>query len=180
MIGSGIVKRLLALLLTAFLIVLVACTDDIEETVNKTNEDIKQEAKSESKLNKKIDINETLEFEQFDINFKNAKTYEEKDVLLLDIHFDWRNKGLGDGGTLFVATELDVVQNDSELSDINDHWNPEGDRGLQNDVFMNTAAGSSQPVKLTYELVDKESDIKLTFTPTTETEDSQTITISLE
>lgn len=173
-------RKLLVLLLTTFIIVLIACTDDIEETVNKANEDIKQEAKSESKLNKKIDINETLEFEQFNINFKNAKAYEEKDVLLLDIHFDWRNKGLGDGGTLFVATELDVVQNDSELSDINDHWNPEGDRGLQNDVFMNTAAGSSQPVKLTYELVDKESDIKLSFTPTTETEDDQTITISLE
>ena len=152
---------------------LVACQSS-DETSTK-----QEEAKKEEKLNKKIDVSENLEFDQFDIEFKNAKAYEKDGKLLLDLKFDWRNKGLPDGSTLFVATLFEVIQNDKELEEINDHWNPEGDRSLQNDVFLNNAAGGLSPVKLTYELADTENDVELIFTPTTETEDSQVITIEL-
>lgn len=152
---------------------LVACQSS-DETSTK-----QEEIKKEEKLNKKFDISETLKFDQFDVEFKNAKAYEKDGKLLLDLKFDWRNKGLPDGSTLFVATFLEVVQNDKELEEINDHWNPEGDRSLQNDVFLNNAAGGLSPVKLTYELDNKEDKVELIFTPTTETEDSQVITIEL-
>ena len=173
-------RNLLILLITTFVIVLVACSDGVEKKANNDDEHIRQETEKEKKLNKKIDINETLEFEQFNIEFNKAKAYEKKDKLLLDIHFDWKNKRLPDGSTLYVATLLEIKQGDHVLNDINDHWNPEGDRGLQNDVFMNTSVGSSQPVKLTYELMDKEDEIRLTFTPTSETEEGKIITIDIE
>jgi len=158
---------------------LVACQSS-DETSTKQEETKKEEnVEKKEKLNKKIDVNEKLEFEQFDIEFKNAKAYEKDGKLLLDVKFSWRNKRLPDGSTLYVATLFEVIQNDKELDEINDHWNPEGDRSLQNDVFANNAAGGLSPVKLTYELDNKTDNVELIFTPTTETEDSQIITIEL-
>lgn len=156
---------------------LVACQSSDETSTDTSTK--QEEAKKEEKLNKKIDVSENLEFEQFDIEFKNAKAYEKDGKLLLDLKFDWRNKGLPDGSTLFVATLFEVMQNDKELEEINDHWNPEGDRSLQNDVFTNNAAGGLSPVKLTYELDNKKDKVELIFTPTTEAEESQVITIEL-
>lgn len=155
---------------------LTACQSDKVKT---QVEDGKEETKEE-KLNKKIDVNENLEFEQFNIEFKSVKAYEKDDKLLLDINFSWRNRKLPDGSTLFVATLFEVIQNNKELEEINNHWNPEGDRSLQNDVFSSNAVGGLSPVKLTYELDNKADNVKLIFTPTTETEDSQTITIELD
>lgn len=168
--------------MNVFLVVLLsvlaftACQTTETEIDAKT----KQEEKEEKKLNKKIDVSEKLEFEQFDIEFKKVKAYEKDDKLLLDLDFSWRNKRLPNGSTLYVATLFEAIQDGEELEEINDHWNPEGDRGLQNDVFASNAAGGLSPVKLTYELKDKENDVELIFTPTTETEESQTIIIELE
>lgn len=168
--------------MNVFLVVLLsvlaftACQTTETEIDAKT----KQEEKEEKNLNKKIDVSEKFEFEQFDIEFKKVKAYEKDDKLLLDLDFSWRNKRLPNGSTLYVATLFEAIQDGEELEEINDHWNPEGDRGLQNDVFASNAAGGLSPVKLTYELKDKENDVELIFTPTTETEESQTIIIELE
>lgn len=174
-------KYSLLILSLALSVVLVAC-GDTNNTEHK--EDIdggkETEKKEKEKLNKKIDVNETLEFEQFNIEFKDVKAYEKDNKLLLDLNFSWRNKRLPDGSTLFVATLFEVVQNGAELEEINDHWNPEGDRSLQNDVFLNNTSGGLSPVKLTYELKDKENDVELIFTPTTETEESKTINVKLQ
>lgn len=168
--------------MNVFLVVLlsVLAFTACQTTETEIDTETKQEEKKEKNLNKKIDVSEKLEFEQFDIEFKKVKAYEKDDKLLLDLDFSWRNKRLPNGSTLYVATLFEAIQNGEELEEINDHWNPEGDRGLQNDVFANNAAGGLSPVKLTYELKDKENDVQLIFTPTTETEESQTIIIELE
>lgn len=156
----------------ASIVMLVACQSN--ETTTESNGGTKQE-----RLSKKIKVDEKLEFEQFNIEFESAKAYEKDDKLLLDIKFSWRNKRLPDGSTLFVATLFDAVQADKELNEINDHWNPNGDRSLSNDVFLNNASGGLSSVKLTYMLDNKNDPIELIFTPTTETEESQKIEIEL-
>lgn len=154
------------------IVLLVACQS------NETKTEVGSETKEE-KLNKKIKVDKKLEFEQFNIEFESAKAYEKDNKLLLDIKFSWRNKRLPDGSTLFVATLFDVVQADEELKEINDHWNPNGDRSLSNDVFLNNTSGGLSSVKLTYMLDNKNDPIELIFTPTTETEESQKIKIEL-
>lgn len=168
--------------MNVFLVVLlsVLAFTACQTTETEIDAETKQEEKEEKNLNKKIDVSEKFEFEQFDIEFKKVKAYEKDDKLLLDLDFSWRNKRLPNGSTLYVATLFEAIQDGEELEEINDHWNPEGDRGLQNDVFASNAAGGLSPVKLTYELKDKENDVELIFTPTTETEESQTIIIELE
>jgi len=161
------------IVILSFAVILTACQSNETETQSESDE-------KEENLNRKFDINTNLEFEQFNIEFKGLKAYEEDDKLLLDINFSWRNKHLPDGSTLFVATLFEVIQGDKELQEINDHWNPDGDRSLKNDVFLSNTSGGLSPVKLTYELDNKEDEVKLTFTPTSETEDSQSVTIELK
>lgn len=165
------------------ILALIACnSNDVNKDVNKKEATNNNETKEtqEEKLDKQIEIGETLEFEQFNIEFDNIKAYEDDGKLLLELNFSWRNKQLPDGSTLYVATLFEATQNGEELVEINDSWNPEGDRSLHNDVFLNNAAGGLSPVKLTYELKNAEKDVELIFTPTTETEDSQSITVNLK
>lgn len=153
---------------------LTACNTDKSSTDNEVDETQKE------KLDIQIEISETLEFEQFNIEFDSVKAYEKDDKLLLDLKFNWRNKQLPEGSTLFTATLFDVIQSEESLEEINDSWNPEGDRSLQNDVFLPNTTGGLSSVKLTYELKNKEDDVEVVFTPTTETEDSQSITVNLD
>lgn len=153
---------------------LTACNTDKSSTDNEADETQKE------KLDIQIEVSETLEFEQFNIEFDSVKAYEKDDKLLLDLKFNWRNKQLPEGSTLFTATLFDVIQSEESLEEINDSWNPEGDRSLQNDVFLPNTAGGLSSVKLTYELKNKEDDVEVVFTPTTETEDSQSITVNLD
>src|SRR5690625_3237443 len=153
---------------------LTACNTDKSSTDNEVDETQKE------KLDIQIEVSETLEFEQFNIEFDSVKAYEKDDKLLLDLKFNWRNKQLPEGSTLFTATLFDVIQSEESLEEINDSWNPEGDRSLQNDVFLPNTAGGLSSVKLTYELKNKEDDVEVVFTPTTETEDSQSITVNLD
>lgn len=155
-------------------IALTACNTDKSSTDNEVDETQKE------KLDIQIEVSETLEFEQFNIEFDSVKVYEKDDKLLLDLKFNWRNKQLPEGSTLFTATLFDVIQSEESLEEINDSWNPEGDRSLQNDVFLPNTAGGLSSVKLTYELKNKEDDVEVVFTPTTETEDSQSITVNLD
>lgn len=155
-------------------IALTACNTDKSSTDNEVDETQKE------KLDIQIEVSETLEFEQFNIEFDSVKAYEKDDKLLLDLKFNWRNKQLPEGSTLFTATLFDVIQSEESLEEINDSWNPEGDRSLQNDVFLPNTAGGLSSVKLTYELKNKEDDVEVVFTPTTETEDSQSITVNLD
>jgi|SRR5690606_30023681 len=172
-------KRIYLLItLIALMVVTAACTSDTKVESETEKEEVKEVV--EEKFDKKIELNKTLEFEQFNIEFESARAYEKGGQLLLDLKFSWRNKRLPDGSTLYVATLLEVIQNGEELEEINDSWNHEGERGLDNDVFLPNAAGGLSPVKLTYELADTENDVELIFTPTTETEEPKSITISLK
>jgi hypothetical protein len=49
----------------------------------------------------------------------------------------------------------------------------------RSDVFFPNAAGGTTGIKLTYELKDSETPIDLIFTPTTETEGTETVTIDI-
>lgn len=168
-------KRIIVVMLAiTAAIALTACNTDKSSTDNEVDETQKE------KLDIQIEVSETLEFEQFNIEFDSVKAYEKDDKLLLDLKFNWRNKQLPEGSTLFTATLFDVIQSEESLEEINDSWNPEGDRSLQNDVFLPNTAGGLSSVKLTYELKNKEDDVEVVFTPTTETEDSQSITVNLD
>ena len=171
-------KHLIYFLILLITLILTSCGTN-ETNVKSEIKEVK-ETEKEEKLDKKIEVNEKLEFEQFDIEFDNVKAFEKDKKLLLELNFSWRNKQLPDGSTLYVATLFEVIQNGEELEEINDSWNHEGERGLDNDVFLPNAAGGLSPVKLTYELADTENDVELIFTPTTETEEPKSITISLK
>lgn len=162
-------KRLLFLLLASLL--LVACSDDVE--------DVEAEDKRFNKQT--IKLSEELTFEDYDIKMKEIKVYEKKEKPLVDIKFDWVNKDYEhDDKTLFMSTVMDVKQDDNTLADVDDHWNPEGDRGISNDVFMPNAQGGTSSVKLTYELIDDTSDIEITFTQVSNEDNTETITVELE
>lgn len=150
--------------------------ENSEENNNLTNNEV-EEIEPEP-IDKTIEINEELKFENFHVEFEKAKLYED-DGVYIDLLFSWRNLAneLGDT-TLYVVTMFEVVQGE-ELTDINDYWNPSSDKGLDNDVFLKNTISGLSPVKLTYEL-DSLDDVEVKFTPTTETEDTQTITIELE
>ena len=168
-------KRIIVVMLAiTAAIALTACNTDKSSTDNEVDETQKE------KLDIQIEVSETLEFEQFNIEFDSVKAYEKDDKLLLDLKFNWRNKQLPEGSTLFTATLFDVIQSEESLEEINDSWNPEGDRSLQNDVFSPNTVGGLSPVKLTYELINKADNVEIIFTPTTETEDSQSVIIELQ
>lgn len=128
---------------------------------------------------KEIEVNEELTFKQYNINFGLVKIYKEENKIFADMKFDWRSKRLPDKTSLFVATMFDVKQGDIELEEVNDSWNPMGERKSTNDVFFPNASGGVSSVRLTYELIDDETPIEITFTPTTEEEESETITINI-
>lgn len=158
---------------------MLAITDAIALTACNTDNNEVDETQKE-KLDIQIEVSEKLEFEQFNIEFDSVKAYEKDDKLLLDLKFNWRNKQLPEGSTLFTATLFDVIQSEESLEEINDSWNPEGDRSLQNDVFSPNTVGGLSPVKLTYELKNKNDNVEIIFTPTTEIEDSQSVIIELQ
>jgi len=157
--------------------ILSACS--INDPTNNNADNTASNDNEKEKFDVSVEINEELEFEQFDIEFEKAKAYEKDGKYLIDLHFSWRNKKLDDGSSLYVATLMDVNQNKNELSDLNDHWNPEGDKGLDNDVFLPNTSGGLSPVKLTYELDNNEDDVIVSFYPTTETEEQKEVTIEI-
>ena len=172
-------KRLLLLFLAMVVSIgLVAC--DNSSSSDSSSVDSKQEEKKEEKkepLNVKVDVDKELNFKKFDVEVKKVKVYEKDNALLADINLDWRNRAYdyGDKMTFFVATLLDVKQDDENLEEIKDAWNPENKNS--SDVFFPNAAGGLTSVKLTYELVDETTPIEIIFTPTTETEESETVKV---
>ncbi|MFJ6210619.1 hypothetical protein [Lysinibacillus sp. NPDC092081] len=160
-------KKLIALL-AFFSILLTACngTDNTDKTKEK-----------EISISNNIKIDKELIFVKYKVTVNKAKVYEKKGKLLVDIKLDWTNKVLPDKTSFFVASFLDVKQGDKELVEINDAWNPENK--LTSDVFFPNALGGEWSIDLTYELENKDTPIDLTFTPKTETEDSETVTIDL-
>lgn len=166
---------------------LVACGSEDAVEENKTepeatteeNDQKQGEAKRE-KINYKIDVDEELNFEQFDAWVKTIKVYEKKDRLLADLKLEWKNRAYdyGDEMTFYVATLFEVKQGKTELEEINDSFNPENK--ISNDVFIPNAVGGTDSVRLTYELIDTETPIDIIFTPTTETEDSGVVTVELK
>lgn len=175
-------KLMFASVLAIFL--LTACGGQAADEMKSEAEDKpKQEEveKEEKQIDVKIDVNEELSFEQFDVNLKKVRVYEEDNKILADISLEWRNNAYDYGSdemTFFVATTFEVKQGDNELEEINDAWNPEN-KSSSNDVFFPNALGGLWGVELTYELTDKTTPIDIIFTPNTETEGSETITVDI-
>lgn len=160
-------------------------TEEIEENEEVDGEQIEEESeqkeeKKKEKINYKIDVDEELNFEQFDAWVKTVKVYEKNDRLLADLKLEWKNRAYdyGDEMTFYVATLFEVKQGDTELEEIKDRFNPENK--ISNDVFIPNAVGGTDSVRLTYELIDAETPIDIIFTPTTETEDSGVVTIDIK
>lgn len=186
-------KKLLALI-SILTLLLVACgggaseqtsednvVEDVEDERQEEEEVVEEEIEEDEPIDVTIDVDEELQFKQFDVNMKKVKVYEKDGILLADISFDWRNKARDyatDKMSLFVATQFEVKQGDETLEEINDSWNPEN-KGFSNDVFFQNTLGGLWSVSLTYELVDETTPIDIIFTPNTETEDSETITINI-
>ena len=154
---------------------------DTEIQDEKVEQDTEENNNAEKEEPVEIDfeLNQKLEFEQFDVTIKTVKVYEKDDKLLADIKLDWTNKAqdYGPEMTFFVATLFDVKQGDISLTEINDAWNPENKN--TSDVFFPNAVGGSWEINLTYELVDDSTPIEIEFTPTTETEGTEVITIDI-
>lgn len=153
-----------------------------EQTEKIEKEQEKQEVKKEKpkRIKKKFDVDEQLQFKQFDVEIERVKVYTKKDRILMDIKIYWRNRAYDYGSdqmTFFVATEMQVKQGETELIEVNDAWNPENKNS--SDVFFPNTLGGTWKVRLTYELIDAETPIDIIFTPTTETEDSKTVTIEI-
>lgn len=153
-----------------------------EQTEKIEKEQEKQEVKKEKpkRIKKKFDVDEQLQFKQFDVEIERVKVYTKKDRILMDIKIYWRNRAYDYGSdqmTFFVATEMKVKQGKTELVEINDAWNPENKNS--SDVFFPNTLGGTWKVRLTYELIDAETPIDIIFTPTTETEGSKTVTIEI-
>lgn len=156
------------------IVMLVACQS------NETKTNVSDNAKEE-RLNKKVEVDKELKFNQFNVEVKAVKFYEKDGALLADIKLDWRNKAqdyVADKMSFFVATMFEVNQGDEELTEINDAWNPENK--LSSDVFFQNALGGKTGVKMTYELINRNTPIDIIFTPTTETEGSETITVDID
>lgn len=165
------------------LLLLTACGGQASDDVsNEAEDELKQEEvkkEEEKPIDVKIDVNEELNFEQFDVELKTVKVYEKDDTVFADISLDWTNKAqdYGEEMTLFVATVFEVKQGDKDLEEINDAWNPENKN--TSDVFFPNTIGGEWSVDLTYELADETTPIDIIFTPTTETEGSETITVDI-
>ena len=165
------------------LLLLSACGGQaIDGVSNETEDELKQEEvkkEEEKPIDVKIDVNKELNFEQFDVELKTVKVYEKDDTVFADISLDWTNKAqdYGEEMTLFVATVFEVKQGDKDLEEINDAWNPENKN--TSDVFFPNTLGGEWSVDLTYELADETTPIDIIFTPTTETEGSETITVDI-
>lgn len=159
------------------ILLLTACGEG--ETENQVIEQEQQEEVKEKPVNFKVDVNEEMDFNLFDVVVKSARVYEKDDSLLADIKIEWTNKDYqyGEEKTFFVSTQFNVKQGEQELEEINDAWNVENKNS--SDVFFPNAAGGKWFVDLTYELTDVETPLNIEFTPTTETEETETITVNL-
>lgn len=171
------------MLLILVISILSACGSEGEETKQtQTEQTEKKEEKEEKKpINYKLEIGETLEFEEFTVEILQVKVKEKKGDLLADIKFDWTNRDYNYGypeKTLYTTTFFEVKQGDAVLNEINDYWNVEN-KGFS-PVFDTVNLNESRRINLTYKLKDNETPIDLYFTPTTETEDTKKFTIQLK
>lgn len=126
----------------------------------------------------KLDVNEEFNFKLFDVIIDKVKVYEKDNKFYADIKIKWTNRDYqyGEEKSFFVSTLFDVKQEDENLIEVNDAFNPENKN--KSDVFFPNAAGGQWFIDLTYELIDETIPIDVIITPTTETEESETITIN--
>ena len=174
------------------IVVIAALSSDDEETKETASNNIENaeqtkdneednEKKSENKpINIKLDVNEELNFKLFDVVVEKVKVYEKGNEILADIKIMYTNRDYqyGDTKSFFVSTLFDVKQNNVDLEEINNAWDPLANK-KKSDIYFPNAAGGKTSVHLTYKLVDAETPLQLEFTPTTETEGTETVTINL-
>lgn len=144
--------------------------------IKKTDEPKEEASVKEEKFDKEIKIDDELQFQEFNIKMKPAKVYEKDGNYYADISFRWLNHTGGEA-KLFRATSLDVKQSDELLEEVDDAW-----QDTNSDVHFPNANNGERGIELTYELVNKEDPVEITFVPANFEleEDSQTITIDID
>lgn len=154
------VKRLLSLVLVICLIgIISACSGTTEET--STNDDVKQVEKEKEpkkqRLNKKIKLNDQFVFEYFAVELDKVKIYEKNDKAYMDLEFDWRNN-FGEEAKFIRAGSVFAYQGDAELKETTNAYSD-----TKSSVHFPNAPGGLWGIKLTFELVDKETPVKVVF-----------------
>lgn len=179
-------KGLSVLLFIVLSVFLAACGSDEAENQaieNEQTEEVEQpQEEVKNPINKKIDVNKELSFNQFDAVIKSVKVYEKDDSILANIKIDWKNRAYDYGYpemTFFVATRFDVKQGDTSLTEINEAWDPMV-KYYGSGVFHPTALESKMKINLTYELKDESTPIDIIFTTNKEPEETETVTIEIK
>lgn len=163
-------RWLLFLILAAILIIgFVACSGGDEHTsgteqepektedTNNGNETAEKNTEKEKPLHKKVKLDDEYIFEYFVINMNQAKFYEKKGKAFMDLSFDWKNN-FGEQAKFIRAGSVFAYQGENDLEEITNAYSD-----TSSHVHFPNAAGGTWSIKLTYELTDKETPVKVVF-----------------
>ncbi|WP_433956948.1 hypothetical protein [Cytobacillus horneckiae] len=164
-------KKLLLFIVAILTVILVAC-GEVEDSSNSTLEDETQkeqtsnekatsdkgeESKKVDSINKKINLDNQFSFQNFVVSMNNAKLYEKDDNVYMDLSFDWRNN-YSEDAKFIRAGSVFAYQNDNELEEITYAYSD-----TSSDVHFPNTVGGEWGIKLTFQLKDKETPIKIMF-----------------
>lgn len=145
------------------------------------SDNAERQEKEKKPIKGKIKLNEELSFSTFDVVIKYVKTYEKKDKHYVKIKLEWTNKDHDYGypeKTFYVATQMDVKQNEVSLNEIYNAWDPiEKFRG--SGVFNTNPLNSETVVTLEYELQNRIDPIEITFIPNSDQTEEKSVTVEI-
>lgn len=141
---------------------------DTTTNTNETAEEVSKEV-----VNKTIDLNDELDFQNFRLTMNPVIIYEEDGALLADVSFKWLNQANGGEKTFMQVAAMDVKQGDDSLVEINNAWQEQS-----SDVYFPNAEQGEWEVELTYQLENAEDSLEIIFVPMTD-EGSNQLTIDL-
>lgn len=166
-------KNLLLLMIATLSIMLVACGEaeesssqkskvenepqKNEQTSNEKATSNKDESKKDESINKKINLDNQFSFQNFVVSMNNVKFYEKDDIVFMDLSFDWRNN-YSEDAKFIRAGSVFAYQNDDELEEVTYAYSD-----TSSDVHFPNTVGGEWGVKLTFQLKDKETPIKIVF-----------------
>lgn len=155
----------------AVFVMMIAFSGNGDATTNtkETAEEVSKQV-----VNKTIDLNDELAFQNFKLTMNSVIIYEEDGVLLADISFDWLNQSF-DGETTFLrAAGIDVRQGSDGLTEITNAY-----QDPKSDVHFPNAVGGQWKVNLTYELKDDKTPIDIIFITHDEHDKNQELTLKI-
>lgn len=154
----------------AVFVMMIAFSGNGDATTN-TNETAEEASKQV--VNKTIDLNDELAFQNFKLTMNPVIIYEEDGIILADISFKWLNQA-GDGEKTFMQmAAMDIEQNGELLNEVNNSWQDQN-----SDIYFPNAEQGEWEVELTYQLENAEDSLELTFVPMTD-ESSKQLTIDI-